>query len=67
MKACIGQWASRMSQFIEELLAPHVTDKALDESYGAMAADTEREAEAIEWCNALAEGSNEIQQCAHQM
>jgi len=29
-------------------------DKSLDEGYRAMAADQEREAEAIEWCNALA-------------
>jgi hypothetical protein len=28
-------------------------DTALDEGYRAMAADKEREAEALEWCNAL--------------
>jgi len=28
-------------------------DRALDEGYRAMAADTVREAEAQEWCNAL--------------
>ncbi|HLA35084.1 MAG TPA: hypothetical protein VJ001_09500 [Rhodocyclaceae bacterium] len=44
----------RMSQFIEDLLRPHVLDGSLDEGYRAMAADTAREAEAVEWCNALA-------------
>ena len=44
----------RMSQFIEDLLRPHVLDTALDDGYQAMAADKEREAEAEEWCNALA-------------
>jgi predicted CopG family antitoxin len=44
----------RMSQFIEDLLRPHVLDTALDDGYRAMAADQEREAQAVEWCNALA-------------
>ncbi len=45
----------RMSQFIEDLLTPLVLqDKALDDSYKAMAADSEREAEALEWANTLA-------------
>ena len=44
----------RMSQFIEDLLRPHVLNTALDDGYRAMAADTEREAEALVWCNALA-------------
>ena len=44
----------RMSQFIEDLLRPHVLDTTLDEGYRAMAADAEREAEALVWCNALA-------------
>lgn len=43
----------RMSQFIEDLLRPHVVDTSLDEEYRAMAADTAREAEALEWANAL--------------
>lgn len=43
----------RMSQFIEDLLRPHVMDTALDDGYRAMAADQEREAEAIAWCNAI--------------
>ena len=44
----------RMSQFIEDLLRPHVLDTSLDEGYRAMAVDKEREAEAAQWCNALA-------------
>ena len=44
----------RISRFIEELVRPHVTDSTLDEGCRAMAADRAREAEAREWCNALA-------------
>ena len=44
----------RMSQFIEDLLRPHVLDTALDDGYRAMADDKMREAEALQWCNALA-------------
>ena len=44
----------RMSQFIEDLVRPYVMDTSLDEEYRAMAADKTREAEAMEWCNALA-------------
>jgi predicted CopG family antitoxin len=43
----------RMSQFIEDLLRPHVLDNTLDAGYRAMAADSEREAEATAWCNTL--------------
>ena len=44
----------RMSQFIEDLLRPHVLDTALDDGYRAMAEDAAREVQAHEWCNALA-------------
>ncbi|MDA8307705.1 MAG: addiction module antitoxin [Deltaproteobacteria bacterium] len=44
----------RISRFIEELVRPYVLDASLDEGYRAMAEDKEREAEALEWCNALA-------------
>lgn len=44
----------KMSQFIEDLLRPHVMDSNLDAGYAAMAADSEREAEALTWSNALA-------------
>lgn len=44
----------KMSRFIEDLLRPHVLDTSLDDGYRAMAADKERETEALQWCNALA-------------
>ena len=44
----------KMSQFIEDLLRPHVMDTSMDAGYKAMAADREREDEALEWCNAIA-------------
>jgi predicted CopG family antitoxin len=43
-----------ISQFIENLVRPHVMYSSLDEGYSAMASDLEREAEAADWCNALA-------------
>ncbi|GAO94510.1 addiction module antitoxin [Pseudomonas syringae] len=45
----------KMSQFIEDLLRPHVVGKSLDLGYQAMAADTARETAAMNWCNALSE------------
>ena len=45
----------RISQFIEILVRPYVMDTTLDDGYQAMAADQACEAEAMEWCNALAE------------
>lgn len=44
----------KISQFIEDLVRPYVSDAALDEGYRAMAADPVREAAALEWSNALA-------------
>jgi hypothetical protein len=44
----------RISQFISDVLRPHVSDRSLDAGYRAMAADTEREDEAQEWIAALA-------------
>ena len=44
----------KMSQFIEDLVRPHVVDPSLDDGYRAMAADKAREAEVMEWSNALA-------------
>ena len=43
----------RMSQFIEDLVKPHVLDTALDAGYRAMAADAAREEEAQAWVNGL--------------
>lgn len=44
----------KISQFIEELVRPHVVDKTLEEGYKAMALDEEREKEAMQWCNGIA-------------
>lgn len=52
---CLSCWESSADPaFQEDLLRPHVMDTALDDGYRAMATDTLREAEAMEWCNALA-------------
>jgi predicted CopG family antitoxin len=42
----------RISQFIEDLIRPHVVGADLDAAYRDMAADEEREAEALEWAEA---------------
>jgi hypothetical protein len=39
----------RISQFIEDLVRPHVLHPELSEAYRLMAADEAREAEAHEW------------------
>ena len=41
-----------ISQFIEDLVRPHVIGADLEEGYQAMAADVAREAEAFEWIEA---------------
>jgi hypothetical protein len=47
-----------VSRFIEDLLRPHVLDQvreaALEDGYRAMAADREREADALAWCSGIA-------------
>lgn len=43
----------RISQFIEDLVRPHVTHGDLAAAYAQMAADEAREAEAEEWSEAL--------------
>jgi hypothetical protein len=43
-----------ISQFLEGLARPYVVkEDTLDAGYQAMAADTAREVDASEWCNAL--------------
>ena len=42
-----------ISQFIEELVRPHVLGTAFEERYRAMAADAAREREAAEWVEGL--------------
>ena len=41
-----------ISQFIEDLVRPHVMDQDLDAAYRAMAQDEARESEALEWAEA---------------
>ncbi|MBA3518064.1 MAG: addiction module antitoxin [Rhizobiales bacterium] len=43
----------RISRFLNDLARPHVTRRDLDAEYAAMAADEEREAEALEWAEGL--------------
>jgi predicted CopG family antitoxin len=42
-----------ISKFLENLARPHVMKEDLISAYQAMAADTEREREALEWSNGL--------------
>ncbi len=50
----------RMSQFIEDLVRPHVSGAALDAGYAAMAADGTREADAAAWISGLiSDGADE--------
>ncbi len=42
-----------ISQFIEALVRPHVVEADLEAGYRAMAEDKDREAEAVEWSEAL--------------
>ncbi len=41
-----------ISQFIEELVRPHVIEEDLEVAYQEMAQDEEREADALEWSEA---------------
>ena len=43
----------KISEFIENLLRPHVVDKALNNAYKDMASDTARETDAFEWIEPL--------------
>jgi len=52
-----------MSQFIEDLLRPHVMDTSLGDGYRAMATDYDREAHARAWCNALAKDVRDETRC----
>ena len=42
----------RISQFIEDLVRPHVIAQELEVAYAQMAQDEQREAEALEWSEA---------------
>lgn len=52
LRRMVGQ--RKISQFIENLVRPYIADSTLDEGYRAMAADKAREAEAMQWSDALA-------------
>jgi predicted CopG family antitoxin len=43
----------RISQFIEKLARPHVVPRDIEASYREMAADQERERQALEWSEGL--------------
>jgi predicted CopG family antitoxin len=47
LHAVVGR--RRISRFIERLVRPHVERDHLDAAYRQMAADEQREAEALEW------------------
>jgi len=43
----------KVSRFIENLVRPHVEEKALEAAYREMAQDEQREREALEWADAF--------------
>lgn len=43
----------RISRFIETVVRPHVLNADLDAAYRQMAQDEQREAEALEWAEAM--------------
>lgn len=51
LHSVIGQ--GKISRFIESLVRPHVVKNGLEAAYQEMAADEQREAEALEWSKAL--------------
>ena len=49
----------RISRFVEKLVRPHVMSEELEQAYAQMASDEEREAQALEWADALVSDVNE--------
>ncbi len=45
--------AGGISQFIEQLVRPHVLPMELEDAYASMARDEARETEALEWSEGL--------------
>ena len=43
----------RIGRFLEDLARPHLLDRDLEAAYREMAADEQREAEALEWSESL--------------
>ena len=50
LNAVVGP--DRISRFIEDLVRPYVLYQEIEDGYRLMAADEEREAEALEWAEA---------------
>ena len=55
-----------ISQFIERLARPHVVPLDIESAYREMAADREREQEALEWCEGLIEDAMPLEPDAPQ-
>ncbi len=51
LHAVVGR--RRISRFLNDLARAHVVQRGLEEGYRAMAADEEREREALEWAEGL--------------
>ncbi len=43
----------KISKFLNDLARPHVIEEDLDAAYREMAADEDRESEALEWAEAM--------------
>ena len=50
----------KISEFIENLVRPHVFGGQLDEGYRAMAADSSREPDALEWIDGLSRYASDV-------
>ncbi len=55
--ATIGE--GKISQFIENLIKPHVLHQDLEQAYCEMAADSERENAAMEWSEGVIKDVND--------
>ena len=51
--------SGKISQFIEQLVRPHVVDEELDAAYEEMSNDEEREEEAFAWSESLIGDAND--------
>lgn len=51
----------RISQFIENLVKPHVLHQDLKSAYSEMAMDEKREQEAAEWIEGVVGDSNDVE------
>ena len=62
MKGCTERSARRrISQFIERLARPHVVAEDIEAAYRDMAADQEREREAMDWSEGLVGDSTQAE------